>query len=251
MVYVKSGSFKMGSNDGYDYEKPVHRVTLTEDFYIGKYEVTQKLYKEVMGENPSDFIGDDLPVENVTWYRAALFCDKLSEKERLSKYYNINGIDVSYNDDATGYRLPTEAQWEYAARGGNKSKGYKYSGSDHISEVAWFWKNSGDKVLSGDWDLDIIVSNKCRINNVGTKQANELGIHDMSGNVWEWCQDWEGEYSKSNKRDPEGPTSGSYRLIRGGSWILKASDARSAYRAYNPPGIRNGSLGFRIVLPVQ
>ena len=163
MVFVQGGSFQMGSNNGQSDEKPVHSVTVS-DFYIVKYEVTQKEWRDIMGSNPSKWKGDNLPVEKVSWDDVQTFIKKLNAKTGLN------------------YRLPTEAEWEYAARGGNKSNGYKYSGSNDIGSVAWYASNSGSKTHS-----------------VGQKKPNELGIYDMTGNVWEWCNDWYGDYSSSSQ----------------------------------------------------
>ena len=177
MVRVEAGTFTMGATpemkDPWDDEKPAHQVTLTNDYYIGKYEVTQTLWQAVMGNNPSNFKGDNLPVERVSWYDC---------QEFISKLNSITGKT---------FRLPTEAEWEYAARGGKKSRGYQYSGSSNISDVAWYTDNSGSKTHA-----------------VGSKQANELGIYDMAGNVWEWCQDWHEEYTGSSQINPTGANSG-------------------------------------------
>ena len=217
MVRVEAGTFTMGATaemkNPYDDEKPTHRVYLTNDYYIGKYEVTQALWKAVMGNNPSNFKGDNLPVEKVRWDDCQEFIIKLNR---------ITGKT---------FRLPTEAEWEYAARGGNKSRGYQYSGSNNLSDVAWYSGNSGS------------VSHA-----VGTKQANELGIYDMSGNVWEWCQDWKGEYSSSSLVNPTGANSGSDRVYRGGSWSYIAQYCRSSFRLNYPPDFRSHNLGFRLVL---
>jgi formylglycine-generating enzyme required for sulfatase activity len=212
MVYVQGGTFQMGSNDGEDHEKPVHSVTL-DNFYIGKYEVTQAQWRAVMGSNPSHFKGDNLPVENVSWDDVQEFIKKLN---------SITGKT---------YRLPTEAEWEYAARGGNKSKGYEYSGSDKIEDVAWYVGNSENKTHP-----------------VGTKKPNELGVYDMSGNVYEWCQDWYGSYSSSRQKNPQGPSSGTYCVFRGGSWKYIDYFCRSANRFYYYPHYRGYNLGFRLVL---
>ena len=223
MVRVEAGTFTMGATaemkDPWKEEKPTHQVTLTNDYYIGKYEVTQALWKAVMGNNPSNFKGDNLPVEQVSWDDC---------QEFISKLNRITGKT---------FRLPTEAEWEYAARGGNKSRGYQYSGSNNLLDVAWYddWydDNSGDKTHA-----------------VGTKQPNELGIYDMSGNVYEWCQDWEGAYSSSSQVNPTGANSGSFRVIRGGSWDASAWGwgCRSSYRGYVTPGFRYSGLGLRLVL---
>ena len=217
MVRVEAGTFTMGAtpemkNPDGD-EKPTHQVTLTNDYYIGKYEVTQALWQTVMGNNPSKFKGDNLPVEQVSWDDCQEFIRKLNR---------ITG---------KMFRLPTEAEWEYAARGGNKSRGYQYSGSNNLSNVAWYDDNSG-------WGTHA----------VGTKQPNKLGIYDMSGNVLEWCQDWYGEYNSSSLVNPTGANSGSYRVIRGGSWRGAALICRSSCRYNYAPGDRGYDLGLRLVL---
>ena len=217
MVRVEAGTFTMGATpemkDSYDNEKPTHKVTLTNDFYIGKYEVTQTLWQTVMGNNPSAFKGDNLPVETVSWDDCQEFICKLN---------SITGKK---------FRLPTEAEWEYAARGGKKSRGYQYSGSNNISDVAWYFDNSG------------------RYNHiVGSKQANELGIYDMTGNVWEWCQDWIGSYSSSPQANYTGATNGNDRVVRGGSWCSHAMLCRSSCRRSYAPSDRRIYLGLRLVL---
>jgi len=231
MIYVAGGTFMMGSNDGEANEKPVHKVTVS-SFYIGKREVTQREWQDVMGSNSSYFKGDDLPVELVSWYDAVDYCNKRSIKDGLTPCYSGSGSSISCNWNANGYRLPTEAEWEYAARGGNKSKGYKYSGSDDLGSVAWFKSNSGDTTQS-----------------VGTKQPNELGIYDMSGNVWEWCWDWfdEGYYSRSQSSDPIEVGSKLYRVVRGGSWFHNPADLRVWIRYGNYPSSRFSRFGVRLV----
>jgi formylglycine-generating enzyme required for sulfatase activity len=230
MVFVQGGTFQMGSNDGDSDEKPIHTVTVS-DFYIGKYEVTQKEWKEIMGNNPSYRKGDNLPVEQVSWYDAVEFCNKKSEKEGLQKCYSGSGTGITCDFTKNGYRLPTEAEWEYAVRGGDKSRGYKYSGSNNIADVAWYNNNSGFET-----------------HQVGSKQANELGIYDMSGNVWEWCWDWydANYYSKSPSNNPQGPSSGSYRVLRGGGWRNYAGLCRVAYRYNDDPDGSGSRMGFRV-----
>ena len=218
MVKVEAGTFMMGATyemqKPYDDEKPVHQVTLTNNYYMGKYEVTQSLWQVVMGSNPSKFKGDDLPVERVSWNDC---------QEFISKLNSMTGRK---------FRLPTEAEWEYAARGGKKSRGCQYSGSSNISKVAWYDDgNSGRKTHP-----------------VGTKQANELGIYDMTGNVLEWCQDRYSSYLSSSQTNPIGANSGSHRVRRGGSWDYAAVYCRSSYRYSDRPDRRNGDLGFRLVL---
>ena len=216
MVRVEAGTFTMGATPEMEYpwndEKPTHQVILTNDYYIGKYEVTQALWQAVMGKNPSKFKGDNLPVENVSWDDC---------QEFISKLNSVTG---------KAFRLPTEAEWEYAARGGKKSRGYQYSGSNNISDVAWYTDNSGSKTHA-----------------VGSKQENELGIYDMSGNVWEWCQDWYGTYSSSSQVNPTGAASGSRRVFRGGSWRITAWYCRSSCRDILTPDYRY-ALGLRLVL---
>jgi len=247
MVRVPGGSFQMGSaSGGENFERPVHTVTLSA-FSIGKYEVTQALYESVMGYNPSRFKNyadsPNRPVENVTWYDAIEFCNKLSERERLQPVYTISGREpatgypityatVTPDWSKNGYRLP--AQWEYAARGGNGTPGdYVYSGSNDVNTVAWYEGNS---------------NNAPQV--VGTKTPNGLGLYDMSGNVWEWCWDRYGDYSSEAQTDPKGASSGSYRVRRGGGWNSSSTGARSAYRSYsNPNNGWNDNLGFRLVRP--
>ena len=195
------------------------------DFCIEKNEVTQKEWVDIMGSNPSKFSGDSLPVETVSWYDCVEYCNKRSLKEGLKPYYMLNKNEkdpinksefdslkftVTVNKEANGYRLPSEAEWEYAASGGQESKSYKYSGSNDIDEVAWYWKNSGDKVLKGTWNWSTLEKNRCKTKEVRSKKPNELGLYDMSGNAREWCEDW--------YQDDE-ISVGIKRTQRGGGWI--------------------------------
>ena len=217
MVYVSGGTFTMGAtseqgSDAYNDEKPTHSVTLS-SFYLCKYEVTQALWQAVMDENPSNLKGDNLPVEQVSWDDCQTFITRLN---------NLTGKN---------FRLPTEAEWEYAARGGNRSRGYKYSGSNVLSDVAWYDDNSGDKTHP-----------------VGSKSPNELGLYDMSGNVREWCSDWYGTYSSTAQTNPTGSSSGSLRVLRGGSWFSVARNCRSSSRHHDVPDGRFYLLGLRLAL---
>ncbi len=219
MVYVRGGTFTMGAtaeqgSDAESDEKPAHSVTVS-SFMICRYEVTQAEWEAVMGSNPSNFEGASRPVEYVSWKDCQEFIRKLNA--------------------ASGYRfrLPTEAEWEYAARGGRYSRGYKYAGGNDIGSVAWYTDNSNNKTLD-----------------VGTKLPNELGIYDMSGNVWEWCSDWYGKnyYSSSPTTNPKGPSTGPFRVRRGGSWYAYAGYCRVTFRYSDFPDYRSNYLGLRLVL---
>ena len=217
MVYVEGGTFTMGAtseqgSDALSHEKPTHQVTLS-SFSIGKYEVTQEEWEAVMGNNPSSFKGAKRPVENVSWSDCHQFIRKLR---------TLTGKN---------FRMPTEAEWEYAARGGNKSRGYKYSGSNILDDVGWYDSNSSSST-----------------HDVGQLDPNELGLYDMSGNVWEWCQDWYGGYSSNSQTNPSGPSSGSHRVSRGGCWGGGARFCRVSYRSLNSPGLADINLGLRLAL---
>jgi len=215
-IKVPGGTFMMGDilgDNEYDDEKSVHEVQLS-GFYIGKYLVTQGQWKKVTGNNPAKFQkGDDYPVECVSWHDVQEFIKKLTEMNRGKHQF----------------RLSREAEWEYAARSGGKKE--RYAGGDDIDDVAWYKENSGSSTHP-----------------VGKKAPNGLGIHDMSGNVWEWCEDWLGNYPSGSVKNPEGPDLGSHRVIRGGGWNYAAGRCRSAYRGRNSPGHRNGDLGLRLAL---
>jgi sulfatase modifying factor 1 len=245
MVLVEAGSFEMGSADGYPDQQLVHTVRLTRPFYIGKYAVTFEEYDRFC-EDTGRTLPDDrgrgrgtLPVINVTWYDAAAYCNWLSEKEGLTPCYRGSGRTIQCDFSANGYRLPTEAEWEYAARGGNKSLGFTYAGSDNPDEFAWYAANS-----------------EGLIHPVGQKKPNELGLYDMSGNLYEWCWDWyDGDYyAASPADDPKGPSlppvattpRGPERVRRSGSWREDAASIRVAFRSFDY-ATYVGDNGFRLV----
>ena len=259
-LLVKSGTFINTTSNYYG-----KSVTIS-SFYIGKYEVTQKEWIEIMGSNPSQFKGDNLPVEMATWYECVEYCNKRSIKEGLKPYYNIdknkkdpnNGNDtddikwtVTINAGANGYRLPTEAEWEYAAGGGQMSKSYTYSGGNDVDKVAWYWKNSGDTNLTGVWSWSMIEKNHCKTKSVGGKEPNELGLYDMSGNVREFCWDWYGDLESTEtwrvvETDPKGSSSGSLRVWRSGGWLGDASCCESSFRGSYEANNRGPDQGFRV-----
>jgi sulfatase modifying factor 1 len=247
MVFVQGGTFQMGSNNGNNDEKPVHTVTVN-SFYISKHEITVAQFKNFIKATnyKTDaekhgygwiYNGGWKKINGIAWH-----CDANGNRRPMSDYdYPV--IYVSWNDAVafckwlskkTGmyFRLPTEAEWEYAAQGGNKSNGYKYSGSNNVYDVAWFNGNSGNITHA-----------------VGTKSPNELGVYDMSGNVWEWCHDWYSNnyYNKSPEYNPQGPSRGKYHVLRGGSWYDNASFCRSTNRYRNYPYNPVNNIGFRIV----
>ncbi len=239
MVFVEGGTFTMGCTseqlDCESDEKPVRKITVA-SFYIGKYEVTQSWWESVMGGNPSEFKGPNLPVEDVSWYEILEFCNRISEKEGLTKAYKINGKTISCDFGASGYRLPTEAEWEFAARGGKRSTSKQYSGSDDISKVAWYWNNSGKET-----------------HEVGLLDPNELGIYDMSGNVWEFCWDWYSSesYKYLISENPSGSDSGKQKVLRGGGgWDYDLNSCRVANRNKIEPEGRDNFYGFRVVRKV-
>jgi formylglycine-generating enzyme required for sulfatase activity len=243
MVLVEGDTFQMGTaSGGDDDERPVHMVNI-KSFYMSKYQVTQREWREIMDTTvrqqrdianrswslPGE--GNNYPMYYVRWYEAVEYCNKLSIKEGLTPVYRGSGDNIICDWNANGYRLPTEAEWEFAAKGGNGSPGnYTYSGSNSVDAVAWYDGNSEGTAQS-----------------VGTKAANSLGIYDMSGNVWEWCWDWYGNYSSGSQTDPRGPSSGAKRVVRGGGWNHWAAHCRSAQRNCIIPPDRYSDVGFRLV----
>ncbi len=237
MILVNGGTFWMGSNEtAYRATESAYRASVS-SFYISETEITQEVWTSVMGSNPSRFRDPLKPVDTVSWLDAVNFCNALSEKEGLEKVYEISGSSVSCRWNANGYRLPTETEWEYAARGGmNKAADEEvltrayYAGSENPSAVAWFDANSGREPKQ-----------------VGGKAPNELGLYDMSGNVWEWCWDWMGAYPNEPTNDFRGPQSGNTKVVRGGSWFTPVNLCRVTYRFWNVPTFKANSVGFRVV----
>ena len=245
MIAVQGGTFMMGctpeQDECNDEVKPANRVTVS-DLYIGKYEVTQAQWRAVMGttlQQQGDKAnmrisnvgeGDNYPMYFVSWDDTQEFIRRLNA--------------------ATGktYRLLTEAEWEFAARGGNSSRKYKYSGSNTAGDVAWYYDNAGDRILNSGNTMNPneIISNNINSHPVGRKSPNELGIHDMSGNVWEWCSDWFGLYNSNEQTNPKGPSSGAERILRGGCWVLVAHTTRVSFRFRSNPDKRDYMTGFRL-----
>ncbi len=247
LVRIEPGSFQMGTTkeqidqllrlfrdserEGFDAEQPQHLVKITRPFYLGTHPVTQGQYKAIMGSNPSHFKGsDDLPVENVSWLDAVSFCNKMSEKDKRTAFYRINGTDVA-DVGGNGYRLPTEAEWEYACRAGSATLFPFGDDAGKLGEHAWCFSNSQSKTHL-----------------VGQKSPNAWGLYDLLGNVYEWCADWYDEkyYAWSSAADPPGASGASYRVFRGGCWHFDAGGCRPAARAGNAPETRGSCVGFRV-----
>ena len=232
MIYVAPGSFTMGALDDEDYderEHPSHQVALTHGYYIAETEVTQALWEAVMGNNPSEYIGKNKPVDSVNWDDCKAFVailNLVTDKK---------------------FRLPTEAEWEYAAKGGNKSKGYIYSGSNNLHEVAWYIVNSGVKPLA-DKTYYLGVDNNSQTHDVKTKKPNELGIYDMSGNVVEWCEDEYIEYTATKQFDPISPSYNKSKVHRGGDYRSRSRHCRNTFRVGFEPTFCTADFGFRLVL---
>jgi formylglycine-generating enzyme required for sulfatase activity len=243
-VWVKGGTFTMGSPAGEPErgtDETRHRVTVG-DFYIAQSEVTQQEWTTFMANNPSEFKGDDLPVEQVTWFDAIRFCNARSAMEGLAPAYAINGETATWNKNANGYRLPTEAEWEYASRAGTTTP---FNTGNNITDREancynhyGYNNNSSGRVTGGS---------RGRTMPVNSYVANNWGLFDMHGNVWEWCWDWYGEYGAAAQTDPQGAASGTLRVNRGGGWNDFPKHVRSAYRAATPPGSGSFNLGFRLV----
>ncbi len=247
-VFVERGTFWMGDEheDLWESCRPVHKVTLTYDFLIGKFQATFDEYDAFCDDTgrtkpyDMDWGRGPRPVINVSWWDAIAYCNWLSKKEGLPRAYDDEGNFLDGNGSITtdpskvvGYRLPTEAEWEFAARGRTNQPPYKYAGSSNVDEVAWYWENSQGKTWT-----------------VGLKEPNAIGLYDMSGNVWEWCSDWFATYNSIAKTNPYNATPAWGRVMRGGSWLNFASLVRVAYRSSSGPSLTFNNLGFRITRTV-
>ncbi|HEY3757186.1 MAG TPA: formylglycine-generating enzyme family protein [Opitutaceae bacterium] len=262
LVWVEGGVFRNTKSKYFgkivtNIPYPTRPVTIT-GFYMGRSVVTQKQWTDVMGDNPSKFRGDNLPVETVSWYDCIEYCNRRSRREGLPPCYQIdrsakdpgnrNEIDtikwiVTRNVGANGYRLPTEAEWEYAADGGQRSRSFTYSGSNDADHVAWYWENSGDKRLGGFWSWGAVEGNHDRTHPVGSKPPNELGLYGMSGNVREWCWNWYGD-TPSIGAEPEESAAG--RVWRGGGWMGGDFCCATTWRAGFEASGKGADQGFRI-----
>jgi len=237
MVRVEGGTYWQGSLEGPFKANELAHLATVSTFLIAATETTQELWQNVTGKNPSRFPGPQRPVEFVSWFDAVAFCNALSLREGLEPAYEITGTEVRWNRWAKGYRLPTEAEWEYAARGGRLGAldgealtKAPYSGGTEADELAWYEKNSGKTTKP-----------------VGGKEPNQLGLYDLSGNVWEWCWDWYGEYPRTSVHDPEGAAQGpGQKVLRGGAWFTPVQLLRATYRYWNAPTFKVNSVGFRL-----
>ena len=231
LVGVEGGEFTMGSNDISDREKPPHQVKVN-SFFMAEFPVTQELYHGVTGQSPSRFVGVDHPVEQVSWFDATAFCNQLNQLLALPKPYSGKEDATQCNFDCAAFRLPTEAEWEFAASGGVLAGGHaEFAGSDFPDDVAWYDQN-----------------NDYETKPVGLKFPNPLGLYDMSGNVWEWCWDRYGDYGQQPQTNPIGPSEGSRRVLRGGAWNDYADRSRVAGRGSGTPGYSWSDIGFRFLL---
>jgi formylglycine-generating enzyme required for sulfatase activity len=242
MVRIQGGTFTMGSPENEiarDNDEVQHMVTVS-SFFMGRTEVTQKEYMEVMGTNPSSSRGDNLPVEGVSWFNAIEFCNRLSRREGLTPVYTVNGTNVTWNRHAHGYRLPTEAEWEYACRAGTQTP--FSTGNNITTEQANYDGYPYNNNAKGTFRNKTVE--------VRNFKPNTWGLYNMHGNVWEWVWDLYGEYESGEQIDPEGASSGSDRIIRGGSWLVHAEYLRSANRYNISPSRATNALGFRLALPL-
>ncbi|MDE6568939.1 MAG: formylglycine-generating enzyme family protein, partial [Lachnospiraceae bacterium] len=250
-VRISGGTFQMGSPDTEDWrseDETAHSVTVS-DFYMGVYEVTQKEYQEIMKNNPSNFNGDELPVENLTWYEAVAYCNARSEKEGLTKAYTLDGQNVTWDCSADGYRLPTEAEWEYACRAGTETpfntqtsispEESNYFGHyPYLIEENYFSQEKLD-TEPGEYRETTVA--------VDSFSPNAWGLYNMHGNVGEWCWDYHGTYADGEQTNPSGPETGTRRISRGGGWNDFAKHIRSVYRASSPADRSSAAVGLRLV----
>ena len=251
LIFIKSGTFEMGSpqNEAQRNEDEVQHSVTVSDFYIGKYEVTQKEYQDITGQNPSNFKGEDLPVENVTWYDAINYCNLLSQKQGLEPVYEINGENVTWNKEKNGYRLPTEAEWEYAGRAGTTTvfNTENSISADEANFYGYYPYGIEENYFSQE-NLDTKPGvYRQTTTKVGSFNPNKWGLYDIHGNVREWCFDYYGAYDLENTNNPSGTTTGTLRVNRGGSWNDYAKHMRSAYRGSFEPDQSMNNTGFRIV----
>ena len=225
MILIPAGQYIMGDNGGEDDEKPTHKVQLA-SFYMDKYEITQKGCKRMMGKNPAKFKDPNNPVERVSWLNAIRYCNMRSLREGLTPCYNPSTLECNF--DADGYRLPTEAEWEYACRAGTKTKYYFSNLANNLGQYAWYKTNANSTTHP-----------------VGKKKPNPWGLYDMHGNVWEWCNDYYAEkYDETDTANPEGPDAGDERVLRGGGFTSTAKSCRSAARFSEPPGFADVCFGY-------
>jgi formylglycine-generating enzyme required for sulfatase activity len=242
MARVEGGTFTMGSpeNEMEREDNEVQHQVKVSSFSMSKYPVTQKEYQEVMGTNPSHFKKDNLPVESVTWFDAIEYCNRRSQREGLTLAYTVNGTDVTWNKNAKGYRLPTEAEWEYACRAGTT---VPFSTGNNITTDQANYNGGSPYRNNAEGEF------REETTPVGSFAPNAYGLYDMNGNVCEWCWDWYGDYAGEAQTDPAGAVSGDTRVIRGGSWLSAAQLLRSACRADVDPVDRYYDIGFRVVRP--
>jgi formylglycine-generating enzyme required for sulfatase activity len=244
MVYIKHGAFTMGSpltEAERDFDEIMHQVTVS-SFFIGKYEVTQDQYQKIMKKTPGNFKGKELPVESISWYDAIEFCNKFSSSQGLTPAYELKGTAVMWDKNTNGYRLPTEAEWEYACRAGTSTP---FNTGINITT------DQANYDGTYPYDNNAQGASLKKTMPVGSYPANEWGIHDMHGNVFEWCWDWHSDYAREVQADPTGPASGSYHVIRGGSWINSGQALRSASRGIYVPNDGNERIGFRLARNAQ
>ena len=251
MVRIEGGTFTMGSpaNEPNRDSDEIQRQVTVSVFYMSRYEITQREYQEIMRENPSYFKGDNLPVECVTWLKAVEYCNRRSHREGLTLAYRIDGNNVTWNRDATGYRLPTEAEWEYACRAGTTTA-YN-TGNNITTEQANFDGRREEEVVNEFGMVSRVQVGVFRQKTtpVGSFAPNAWGLYDMHGNAWEWCWDWYRDYTTGAQTNPTGAVSDGGRVIRGGGWYDDAQNLRSAYRGINNPGYGDYAIGFRVVRP--